>query len=460
MNLSVKMFKKFAAFACCAVFMCSITSCNEEDNPVNPIGSASVTLNIQALYEEIGYYEKAVSSMASGYFYIESILLVYDEAGKLVGKYVENADDLQPISFNVSNLPNGNYTVVAVEHGRQQNFSFWELADEESLSTVQVRRTDDHTYWTFSLGLASQQITVRNGEVKATLTPKAAGCLVEVMVKRSPSFDSHIRMWGDHMPVGIRLNPQLDEEERLAYNESNTWGSIALIDPSVTMTTFFTIGRGEQNFEAYTYDKTEKTWSLLWWGQKMNLVKESLAMFCYDSYPQLLYKGFVGSSDQYPAWAEAHNTNGLNLEPIMDYGLNVEDFDKIVTSSLWFIGPQEPSLIPWGSLWTKSYAVWPDGKLYLTCYFETEDGKNAKEFIYLYRGNDIPADQMKEEILSWGYEYKGYFYATDNSGFKSTVYLKPNGVDEIQFWQPADDSYWQLAFHLYDQEDFDLLIPE
>jgi hypothetical protein len=144
----------------------------------------------------------------------------------------------------------------------------------------------------------------------------------------------------------------------------------------------------------------------------------------------------------------------------MDYGKNVEDFDKIVTGSLWYCGPQNPSLNSWGGMWYKPYAVWPNGKMQLVCYFETEDGKNAKEFLYSYEGDDISAEQMKEEILSWGYEYKGYFYATDNSSLKSFVYLKPNGVDEIQLWQPADNSYWQVSFHPYDQEDFDLIIGE
>ena len=146
--------------------------------------------------------------------------------------------------------------------------------------------------------------------------------------------------------------------------------------------------------------------------------------------------------------------------PILDYGKNVEDFDKIVTSSIWYCGPQNSNLTQWGTSWVKSYAVWPNGKLQLACYFETEDGKNATQFIYQYNGDDITADQMREEILSWGYEYKGYFYATDTSNMKSFVYLKPNGVDEIQFCQPVNGSSWFVAFHQYDQEDFDLLIPE
>ena len=344
------MFKKLVAFACFAVFMCSVTSCSIDDNPVSPIGSASITLNTQALYEEIGYYEGAVSNLASGYFFIESTLLVYDEAGQLVGKYVENANDLQPISFNMSNLPNGYYTVVAVEHGRQQNCSFWELADEENLFTVQIRRSDEHTYWPFSLGVASQQITVRSGEVVADLTPKAAGCLFEVKINRTPSFNNHLKVWGDKMPTGLYLNPQLDEGEQLAYNENDTWGTICLIDPSVTKTAYFTIGRGQQDIQVYKYDTTERKWSLLWWGQNANLVKEPHAMFCYDSYPQLMYKAFIGSREQYPAWAEAHNTKGLKLEPIMDYGKNVEDLDQIVTNSFWYCGPQNPTLILWGGM--------------------------------------------------------------------------------------------------------------
>ena len=459
MNPSVKMFKKLAAFVCCAVFMCSFTSCSLEDNPVTHTGSASITLNTQALYEEIDYSESALNNLASGYFFIENTLLVYDETGKLVGKYVENANDLQPVSFNVCDLPNGNYTVVAVEHGRQQDTPYWELTDEENLSTVQIRRTNEHTYWTFALGLASQLISVLNGEVKATLTPKAAGSLFEVRVKRTQSFKNHLRVWGNHMPTGLYLNPQLDEDERLAYNENDTWGTICLIDPSLQKSAFFTIGRGEQKIEVSEYNATDRTWSALWWGKKANLTKEPHAMFCYDSTPQLLYKAFIGSTDQYPAWVEGH-AKGLLLEPIMDYGKNVEDFDKIVTSSIWYCGPQNSNLTQWGTSWVKSYAVWPNGKLQLACYFETEDGKNATQFIYQYEGDDITADQMREEILSWGYEYKGYFYATDNSNMKSFVYLKPNGVDEIQFWQPVNGSSWFVAFHQYDQEDFDLLIPE
>ena len=113
MKTNVKTFKNLAAFVCCAVFMCSVTSCTKEDNPVPTIGSAAVTLNTQSLYEEIGFYNDAVSNLASGYFYLESTLLVYDEAGLLVGKYIENSNDFQPVSFKVSNLPNGCYTIMA-----------------------------------------------------------------------------------------------------------------------------------------------------------------------------------------------------------------------------------------------------------------------------------------------------------------------------------------------------------
>ena len=459
MKLSAKTMKKLAALFSCTVLMCAVTSCTREDNPVNLDGSATITLNTQALYEEIGFAESAVKYLGTGYFYLENTLLVYDEAGTLVGKYVENTHDLQPVSFNVSNLPNGYYTIVAVEHGRQQNTSFWELADEENLSTVQVRRSNEHTYWTFALGVASQQITVRSGEVKANLTPKAAGCLFEVNINRTPSFSNFLRVMGSHMPKGLYLNPKLSEDEQLAYDENNTWGGICLIDPSVTSTTFFTIGRGEQDIEIHEYNATENTWSYLWWGRKANLVKEPHAILYHDSSPQLLYKTFVGSVEEYPAWAEAHDTTGLKLDPIMDFGLNVEDFDKIVNSSLWYRGNQNPSLIPWQGRWVKIYSLWPN-RFYIACYFETEDGKNAKEINYIYSGNDITVDQMKEEIISWGYEYKGDFIATDGTGYKSSVFLKPNGVDEIQLWLSPDNSEWQVSFHPYDQEDFDLIAAQ
>lgn len=423
-------------------------------------GSASVTLNTQALYEEIGFSEQAVNNLASGYFYIEGTLLVYNEQGALVGKYVEAANDFQPIHFRVGDLPNGVYTIVAAQLGRQQDFSPWEIVAEENLSTVQIRRLNEHTYWPFAVGLASQQLTVLGGEAEASLTPQSAGSIVEVMIARTESFTPWLKIWGDKMPTGLYLNPQLNADERLAYDESNTWGSICLVDRSVTKTAYFTIGRGSQHVQVETYFPADAKWTVLWWGQQMTLSTAPHAMFCYDSYPQLMYKAFVGSRTDYGAWAAAHNANGLKLEPLMDYGLSVDDFDRVVTGSPWFCSPQNSELKPLFNRWTKHYAIWPDGQFGITCVFETEDGKNASEFIYQYNGADISAELMHEQILSWGYEYKGYFYATNDNTIKSSVFLKPNGVDEIQLWQPADNAYWQLSFHKYDQEDFDLLIAE
>ena len=305
-------------------------------------------------------------------------------------------------------------------------------------------------------------VEIKNGQAEVSLTPKAAGTLMDVDIDRDEEFNNKVNIWMDKAPTGLFLNPQLNEDERLTYKEENTWGVVISPLNEKGSTSYFILARGKQYFDADYYDENDQEWKELWWGQYVNIESGKKTMFYYDCHPQLMYKCYLGSKEKYADWKQAHDTKGLKLEPIVPFGTNLDVLEEAIHDSPFDIN-EEYEMRQIGSDWVKIHNLWPSGELVVVYFYETQDGKNAKACTYQYDGPLFPFEQMREEIVKWGYEYKGFF--TDPTlQLPNYVYLTPDGKDEIQIWESVTSSGevegWQICLHPYDQEDFDRIAEQ
>ena len=462
MNSKKIIISKMAAALCCLVFVWMATSCSKDEETESVYQKAAVTINVAELYNELGISADVNKALQVDGYSIDATLLVYNAQGVLAKKYVENVKTLEPVHFDLSGLADGSYTMVAYQEGRIKGADAWKMEGEENLSTVCIKPLYPYIISQMAIGTDGKAVEIKNGQAEVSLTPKAAGSLIDVTIDRDESFDNKVRIWVEKTPTGLFLNPQLNEDERLTYKEGDTWGTIISYLQEEGPMTFFTLARGKQYFVADYYDENEQKWKDFWWGLCVNIEPGKRSVFYYDSHPQLMYKAFVGSKENFVDWKQAHDTKGLKLEPIVPFGSNLDALEEAIHNSPYDFNI-EYEMRPIGNEWAKVHNLWPDGMLALVYLYETEDGKNAKSCIYQYGGSDFPLDQMREEIVKWGYEYKGYFMDS-NLQLPNYVYLTPDGKDELQIWQSVTSTGksqgWQICLHPYDQEDFDRIAEQ
>lgn len=464
MNSKKIIISKMTAALCCLAFVCLTTSCSKDDDETESVyKKAAVTINTAELYDELGVSTEVNKALQVGSYVIDATLFVYNAQGVLVKKYQDNVNTLEPVRFDLSELADGSYTMVAYQEGRIEGADAWKMEGEENLSTVCIKPLFPYIVSLMAIGTDGKVVDIKNGQAEVSLTPKAAGSLIDITIDRDADFNNQVRIWVDKAPTGLFLNPQLSEDERLTYNEENTWGKIVSYLRDEGPMTFFTLARGKQYIAADYYDENEQKWKDFWWGQYVNFEPATRTVFYYDCHPQLMYKCYFGSKEKFADWKQAHDTKGLKLEAIVPFGSNVDVLEEAIHNSPYDFNI-EYEMRPIGNEWAKIHNIWPDGKLALIYLYETEDGKNAKACTYQYNGLDFPLEQMREEIVKWGYEYKGYF-ADGDFQIPNYVYLTPDGKDELQIWQNVTSTGsksegWQICLHLYDQEDFDRIAEQ
>ena len=462
MNSKTILFGKMAVAVCCLVFVCLATSCSKDEETESVYKKAAVTINTAELYNGLGISADVNKALQSEGYDIDATLLIYNAQGVLVKKYVENLKNLEPIHFDLNELADGSYTMVAYQEGRIEKADAWEMVGEESLSTVYIKQLHKCVVSLLAIGTDGKVVEIKNGQAEVSLTPKAAGTLMDVDIDRDEEFNNKVNIWMDKAPTGLFLNPQLNEDERLTYKEENTWGVVISPLNEKGSTSYFILARGKQYFDADYYDENDQEWKELWWGQYVNIESGKKTMFYYDCHPQLMYKCYLGSREKYADWKQAHDTKGLKLEPIVPFGTNLDVLEEAIHDSPFDIN-EEYEMRQIGSDWVKIHNLWPSGELVVVYFYETQDGKNAKACTYQYDGPLFPFEQMREEIVKWGYEYKGFF--TDPTlQLPNYVYLTPDGKDEIQIWESVTSSGevegWQICLHPYDQEDFDRIAEQ
>lgn len=171
---------KTAATLCCMVMTMAFTACVNEDNPATPnSGSAVITVNVSALYEELDIIDEITHELSLDDTYINGDVLIYDANGELVRRLMGEPRQLAPLTINANNIPNGTYTIVALQHLANKTNSPWQVVDPDQLSTVRIEQSDAFSPESQNaLGIVSGTITVSGCDIEASVTPRAAGSVI------------------------------------------------------------------------------------------------------------------------------------------------------------------------------------------------------------------------------------------------------------------------------------------
>lgn len=177
---------------CMALVALIFTACKNEDITV----SRSVNFKINP-YEVISGFNFEVNageleSFSSDYK-LRVHLLVYNENGFLQASDVQYLTNYQSIMNSTLNLPEGNYTAVAitdvVEYNDGVTFQFWEITDTERIAELKVTDAGYIGLKYKILGITNYDFTVKQGNIDHTIRVQPAGALMLMYATNVHYFD-------------------------------------------------------------------------------------------------------------------------------------------------------------------------------------------------------------------------------------------------------------------------------
>lgn len=167
---------------CMAIVALLFASCKNEDISI----SREVTFNVNpyTVVKDFAKHEYNHGDMETPYpgDRVCVNLFIYDNNGHLFDSKREYFRDYTESMLAKMELPDGQYTIVAVTCCVESNYNeYWLIKGEERLTNLQISYNEDndywHSYWDI-LGITSQQIIVSAGHDVYDIDVKPAGSLV------------------------------------------------------------------------------------------------------------------------------------------------------------------------------------------------------------------------------------------------------------------------------------------
>lgn len=217
----------------------TLTSCSNEDINIEGVGSLTVRVSTQSLYDGFGTTSAMQNQLLSKDYKIGVTVLVYDETGKLVAEQSQNTKTFQNLSFTFDTMLSKKYNLVAVEtmvDGTTGLSEDWDLEGKENLNTLKVINHYDEVkdyrnefhYWYSVVGVNFKSIDLTNSLNNSfDLVPTGIGAIINCYsFYFTDSPYSYFGIYTKNAPEGRLLSPQYVGTERFIYNQytsSNTW---------------------------------------------------------------------------------------------------------------------------------------------------------------------------------------------------------------------------------------------
>jgi len=450
-----------AAAALCCMTMSLFTSCTNEDVPVPVSGKAVITVNTVALYDELNITDQMPEWLDGDLTIVDSVL-IYDQAGSLLKKLGAETKNLQPLTIEANDLPNGTYTLVAWQTARNDDGRIaWFVYDEEQLSTVYIYTPYTGLYYTRALGYASATITVDDGNIEASVSPKAMGSVIELQVDNLNGQKDYtgVELHGgnEQYIIGCRLDPSLTDEERWVLEREHDWYElIGSLKDGKESYKFFTLTHGDDIlFDLYGVCEND---SLVWLLNGYHNLGVGENLLFYFDMDRLSYQPtYFGTYEDFPAWKADRDAGILVVDPCLDWGCNIEDVSRhINTKQWWDYGNYQLEF--WEDMgWHRWYYI---AYLLTEQYlFETEDGKNLLSALSICHDSTVPIDVAYNSLLKQGYIYSKFsfpdkdpFYAFISADRKTMalpdqyddgrweIFYQPTDSDNLQYITPANEA--------------------
>ena len=217
-------------------------------------GDVSLTVETVALYDELEITDTVGNLLASGELTLVDSVFVYGNAGRMMARSGKESQDLSPMGLSLPGLENGNYTIVLFQFCRPSNGTCpWQVKGVGDLASVHIERKESPVEAVCALGIAGKSVTVTNGNIQASLSPKAMGRILDLRVDgyqkdaHDPSFYDlpTLNLYGDASVSGVYLDPARIGGDRWQY-DSREEEVIACMEEDQTFRQFFLLGDAKE----------------------------------------------------------------------------------------------------------------------------------------------------------------------------------------------------------------------
>ena len=333
--------KKILTMMAVAIVALTFSACSDDENSTdNQVsGKAVITVNTAALYSELKAEEEIANDLTIDSCFIESTVLIYNASGNLVEQLSEETRQLGTMTFETGDVPNGTYTLVAIQRLNYHGYVLWKLVDTEKLSTVCINYGDvRYPVPQNALGIESKTVTVAGKTIEATLTPKAAGSVIDFIadgLKESDDIAS-FRMYAKPLISGLYLNPALSASARCYCANDSTYLNLFRIStegavPGTLRQRFFTLNSGSDNeFALDCYDSEGKGGNVTIYNPKFTAGRETIIYYDFNDWN--LNWQFCDYAEEFDKWMKEKAEAPLVIDPCLDWGCSLDDVNRHMTT--------------------------------------------------------------------------------------------------------------------------------
>ena len=444
----------FVSLLAAAVVSCSKDSDNTPDIPANAI---AVSFNTGSLYKDLGILESMadVISPAGSYIIIDSVL-VYNQNGGLVTKSGVESNSFDNTALVLNDIPKGIYTLVLWQttYRTTDGVRAWKVADEESLSTVNVSSDGGSFNYFWALGIASATVELSGNGIKVDLTPKTVGCIVDATIDNYPEdmgYDSVYIMGGKHS-TGVYLDPARKNDP---WIPSKFTGGLFRVMPGTNGKGMgFSLLHGEAIDLWIRGDKGDDNYDELGYISPKKLAAGEKYTLYFDNARANWQPAFFGSAEDFASWKADRDAGLLVLNPCLEWGIDLPQVEEYVHQKNWWDEVFD-YLYPYSDGWSKAY--WVAEKLQEAYNFETEDGKNLRLVFCFCDDTSLSVDVAYDMLIKQGFTQVGEIQFPEDPH----TYLYFVNADKTS--QAVINDYmftnWAVAYEPYCEEDQQYLLP-
>jgi len=455
----------FAAILCCTLTTAVLTACTNSDNSV--IESDGITLNTAALYNELNTTADMNTFLADSKNRVYATVLIYDKQGSLIEQFTKETHTLHPLTFDVEGIADGTYTLVAFQSAAGEE-SVWSLADAERLSDVHVAIADRTLLPVeVALGIASKTIRISGGTCRAKISPKSVGSIVETRAMGYTAADDakalSLAYFADIR--GVYLSPDRTADDRLdlvgtsEHRFCQVGDKKAVLEGDIVWKGFSLYTGQDVDLMLCKYDPETNLFNVLTQA-RVDMKPGGNYVFYFDNNALQLLRTFAGTQQGLDQWLDNRNANPLQVKPYIEFGSSLSSVVDYMKKNYgwWCSLPTDYSLT-----FSEDYGLWViryySGMLFMDYCFNNQDGQELFYCQYVNYDSNISIDDMKAQLVSQGYTYKGIFnYPNVDEQSKYYYYQSADEKLEVTLIDWADGT-WSVTFQLPDPNDLQYLVP-
>ncbi|MBR6981753.1 MAG: hypothetical protein IKH88_18245 [Prevotella sp.] len=436
--------------AIAALFM---AACGNDEIEVVKNVSISYNVNTSSTYEPFGkenfetnYLSKGNNNQVGVFTYI------YDKDGERVDSSFSHTLTFEPVQQNF-NVKAGMYTIVTIETIVNGNLSyksdFWSFVNTEKLATCQVRVKSDNTWVSEAgvLGISTKKIEVY-GNQALNASPSPIGSIVYLSCKNfQNSTFTHIGFATHNKPVGVKLDPAINKDDRYVldeYNKTKTWEMRYQAKMNKDDNDIFRIYLLEQGKIYWGIAPLQETGSQQFTFQDIfpsnspdntneYILKDGGTCYAGIYWTGFLCEAFMGDSQKKLDDWYKNLVPSLFKNPCISWGATVSDVKSYMTfaSLSYDIAPTG-----YGDYYMGYHALDNIGlRVDYQYFFNSDESDLTEVFVFLDTQNTY--DMIIKHLTDWGFEYVGEGIVKERKYYK---YELGNTVATIIIDYPYNNS--------------------